>query len=396
MSGLTAETQEDQIAIKRIIIGDEKFFKISNNDRMRPFFMSIVSDSNHWMFISSNGGLTAGRKNADYALFPYYTDDKVTETFETTGSKTIFRVKDGKKAHVWEPFSIRSDGFYSTTRNLFKNVHGNKILFEEINHDLGLSFRYQWSFSNKYGFVRESWIENISEEAKDISFIDGIQNILPASIGAETQNSVSNLVDAYKRSELAENAGLGLYALSAIIVDKAEPSEALFANTVWSYGLEKPVHLLSTLQLNDFRLGRTVSEEVDVKAEKGAYFLQSELILAPREKKDWTILADVNKDHPAIAKLIDSITNNPNLKDIVRENIDLGTRRLIEYNGSSDGLQLTADKLRDARHYSNTLFNIMRGGVFDNNYVIEKWDFKKYLKNANKDVYSKQQATLDA
>ena len=33
----------------------EKFYKIANSDAMRPFFMSIVSDSNHWMFISSNG-----------------------------------------------------------------------------------------------------------------------------------------------------------------------------------------------------------------------------------------------------------------------------------------------------------------------------------------------------
>ena len=48
---------------------NETYYKISNSDEMRPFFMSIVSDSNHWMFISSNGGLTAGRKNSEYALF---------------------------------------------------------------------------------------------------------------------------------------------------------------------------------------------------------------------------------------------------------------------------------------------------------------------------------------
>ena len=49
---------------------NEIYFKISNHDAMRPFRMSIVSQSNHWMFISSNGGLTAGRKNAENALFP--------------------------------------------------------------------------------------------------------------------------------------------------------------------------------------------------------------------------------------------------------------------------------------------------------------------------------------
>ncbi|MCK7481718.1 MAG: hypothetical protein M0C28_34520 [Candidatus Moduliflexus flocculans] len=60
------------------LLGDT-FYKIENYDGMPPFFMSLVSSSNHWLFISSTGGLTAGRVSAEQALFPYYTDDKVTE-----------------------------------------------------------------------------------------------------------------------------------------------------------------------------------------------------------------------------------------------------------------------------------------------------------------------------
>ena len=63
----------------QVIIEDEVYYKISNSNKMRPFFISLVSNSNHWMFISSNGSLTAGRKNSEFALFPYYTDDKITE-----------------------------------------------------------------------------------------------------------------------------------------------------------------------------------------------------------------------------------------------------------------------------------------------------------------------------
>ena len=62
---------------------------------MNPFFMSIVSNSDHWMFISSNGGLTAGRKNPDNALFPYYTDDVIHTSHEITGSKSILKVDPG-------------------------------------------------------------------------------------------------------------------------------------------------------------------------------------------------------------------------------------------------------------------------------------------------------------
>lgn len=82
-------------------IEGEKYYKIENSDTLRPFFMSIVSDSDHWMFISSNGGLSAGRKNADFALFPYYTDDKITELADITGSKTIFQIRKGQQK--WLP-----------------------------------------------------------------------------------------------------------------------------------------------------------------------------------------------------------------------------------------------------------------------------------------------------
>ena len=61
-----------------VLIGEENFYKISNVDKMPPFFISLISNSNHWLFISSNGGLTAGRKDSSNAFFPYYTDDKIT------------------------------------------------------------------------------------------------------------------------------------------------------------------------------------------------------------------------------------------------------------------------------------------------------------------------------
>ena len=124
------------LEIQKVKIGNDNFCKISNSDFMRPFFMSIVSDSNHWMFISSNGGLTAGRKNPEYALFPYYTDDKITESAEFTGSKSIFRVQRDNKIFIWEPFSERMSGMYNVSRNFYKSVYNNKIIFEEINHDL--------------------------------------------------------------------------------------------------------------------------------------------------------------------------------------------------------------------------------------------------------------------
>ena len=376
-------------------IDNEVFYKISNSDKMRPFFMSIVSDSNHWLFISSNGGLTAGRKNSEFALFPYYTDDKITEAAEITGSKSVFQVQKNSKTHLWEPFSDRFQGMHNITRNLYKNEYGNKVLFEEINHDLGLTFQYQWNSTNTFGFIKKSKLINTSDSNVEINLLDGIQNILPYGVGSDLQNASSNLVDAYKRNELDKSSGLGIYALSAIIVDKAEPSEALKANIVWSIGLDQPKHLVSSLQVESFRKNQDLQEETDVKAEKGAYFVNSTIVLTAEESKDWMLVAEVNKNHSAIAKLIHEIKTNDGLSELINQKIEKGTERLIALNAASDGLQLSADKFRDTRHFSNTLFNIMRGGIFDDNYQIEKWDFKTYLLKANKKVARKTEELVE-
>ncbi len=381
--------------LHQVTIDQERFYQIRDSDKMRPFFMSIVSDANHWMFIASNGGLTAGRKNSEYALFPYYTDDKITESAETTGCKTIIRTTHAGKTTNWEPFSVRNAGRFGISRNLYKSVHGNQIVFEEINNDLGLSFRYRWSSSNRFGFLRTATLHNHGGEERSVSLVDGLQNLLPYGVGSELQMRSSNLADAYKRNELHTDSGLGIFALSAIIVDKAEPSEALKANTVWSQGLDEPTYLLSSRQLEDFRQGKDVHQETDVKGEKGAYLLSTEFTLAADTKREWHIVANVNQDRSAVAQLIQELEDPEALVRAVTEDVRGGTRKLVGLSAAADGIQLTADQRRDTRHFSNVLFNIMRGGIFDDNYQIERADFSAYLQGANTQVQKQHRAAID-
>jgi hypothetical protein len=388
------QRETPNIHLETVSIGSEQFFKIAHADQLRPFFMSIVSNSNHWMFISSNGGVTAGRKNAEFALFPYYTDDKITETADITGSKSVFQIHKADKIHIWEPFSERFTGVYKTVRNLYKNIFGNKIIFEEINEDLGLCFRYVWAFSDVYGFVKTSTLSNLSADTQKITLLDGIQNIIPYGVGSDLQNSYSNLADAYKRNELLQDSSVGIFALSAIIVDKAEPSEALKANVAFSQGLENPKYLLSSLQLNNFRRQIEIFEEHDVKGEKGAYFVYSNLELGPQSEKSWSLVADVNKTQADIVKLSETLKSSKDLVSEIQNDIDRGTLNLIALNAAADGLQFTNDNRKDARHFSNVLFNIMRGGIFDHNYLIEKQDFENYFAKANPGAFERNKAVI--
>ncbi len=386
--------KSEAIKLKPVEIDGEIFYKISDVDDMRPFFMSIVSDSDHWMFIASNGGVSAGRKDAQHALFPYYTDDKITGSAETTGSKSVFWIYKNNQEYVWEPFSQRGEGKFNNTRNLYKSKFGNKIIFEEINADLGLCFQYQWNSSNQYGFVRKTNLINLTDTVVKIRLLDGVQNILPFGVGSDLQNSASNLADAYKRTELIPQSGLGIFALSAIIVDKAEPSEALKANVACCIGLDDTLYLLSSLQLKSFRASGVVQQEEDIKGESGAYFVVSELTLYADQNKEWMIVLNVNQNHSAIVQLSERIKTDKDLSKKIWADIKLGTENLVKLTAASDGLQYTADGLKDTRHFSNVLFNIMRGGIFDDNYQIEKWDFSNYLRKANHQVFEEAQSTI--
>ena len=390
----SAQFADTNVKGEQMKIEGESFYKISNVNGMRPFFMTIVSHSNHWMFISSTGALSAGRKNSDTALFPYYTDDKITDSFETTGSKTIFLIERNGKSFLWEPFSLRQISLYKISRNLYKNAFGNKVIFEEINHDLGIRFTYEWNSTDRYGFVRKSMLSNTSSSTVKVQFIDGIQNVLPFGVEEALQNSTSNLVDAYKRTELIEGSSLAIFALSAIIVDKAEPSEALKSNIAWCLGLENPTILLSSKQLDAFRRGEEVLQEMDIKAEKGAYLLNSEVVLEPNESKEWMLVADVNQTISDIVEIKSKIQTVSDLKSIILNDIELGSDQLNELVAAADGLQKTADGLRNIRHFSNTMFNIMRGGIFDNNYQIEKVDFVSYIKKSNRKVFRNKENVL--
>ncbi len=383
------------MGIEKKHINGELWFKIENHDKIRPFFINVVSDSNHWMFISSNGGLTAGRKNNSYSLFPYYTDDKITENADNTGSKTILQVHLDGEVKVWEPFSERFTGKYDFTRNIFKSFNGNKIMFEEINNDLGLTYRYQWNSSNLYGFVRKSELVNQSGSERKISLFDGIQNILPYGVEPDMQTQTSNLVDAYKKNEMVTETGLGIYALSAIIVDKAEPSEALKANVAWSLGVENASYLVSSLQVNRFRNKQPVEQEEVVKGEKGAYFVQTNFELPADGSKSWKIIANVNQNHAQVIELNQKIKEGGELEAEIEEDIERGSQKLRELIAGADGLRVTGDTLKDARHFSNVLFNIMRGGTFDFNYQIEKKDLSGYLAKANKDVFKRNRTFID-
>jgi len=387
--------RNDDVDGRLVDLAGERYYRIGHYDHMDPFFMSVVSDSDHWMFLSSTGGLTAGRREPDNALFPYYTDDRIHDAGETTGAISLLRVTREGATALWEPFSTRQQGLYGIERALYKSVYGNRVLFEETNHDLGLVFRYSWSNSDTYGFVRQSEMVNISGTAVSVEILDGIRNVLPSGVGRRFQLEFSTLVDGYKRTETAEGTDLALFRLSSVPVDTAEPSEALRVNVAWTAGLESAKVLLSEIQCEAFRAGAVVAAETDIRGRRGAYLVSHTIALAPEASADWLVVAEVEQDATRVRALMRDLAV-PGIKDRVLADVARGTANLVRIVGETDGLQSTADEPSVWRHFANTLFNAMRGGIPEHGYVISRDDLRAYLSKTNAPVAARHAAFLDS
>ncbi len=381
---------------KYIDINGEKFYEIRNYDRMQPFFISIASDTDLWMYLSSTGGLSCGRRSPDFALFPYYTDDKITQNYTFTGARTLVRVQ----SKVWEPFSVNNDALYEVERRICKSVTGNCILFEETNLTLGLRFRYTWQPADRFGWVRKAYIENLAPQPQEFELIDGVQNVLPSGVNRQTQNVYSTLVDGYKKTEqvvverektvsLKEkslNTPLVLFRMEAIMVDKAEPSESLRCNTAYSIDTDDFTILTSSMQLDAFRHGGTIHPEPESKGVQGAYLLYNTLTLQSGESREWMFVMDVEKDACDVHQLLHEISK-PDHKQVVLNALQATTANLRAIVAHNDGVQLTGDEAQDARHFANVLFNTMRGGYYADDYTIHSADFAHHVQVFNHALY---------
>jgi hypothetical protein len=370
-------------------IDGRDFYRITGYDRLPPFLMSIVSDSDLWMYVSSAGALTAGRKNEDTALFPYETDDRLHRARGTTGPFTLLRVTIGQNPpQLWEPFADHHVPSL-TQRNLYKSVLNNHLIFEETNKKLGLRFRYQWRSSDRFGWIRTCTLESHANANVAVEVLDGLLNVLPAGAELVTQQRASCLINAYTQVEL-DPAGqlasrLGIFAMTSLIVDKAEAADSLKANIVWSHGFQQPRVLLCTDQLQSFATGKTVTTESILTGRRGAYLIAGSTEIEPGESYRWDIVADAGRDQFAVETLRQRIGGDA-VVEMLEQSIEQADEALLRNLASSDALQISSDRMVCNHHMSNVLFNNMRGGVVAGNGAIATADLQAFMTRRNKHV----------
>jgi hypothetical protein len=365
-------------------IAGVEMYRIPAYDQLAPFMMTITSSADHWMYLSSFGGLTAGRRDAEHALFPYETEDRLHHLQGITGPITMIRAEaDGKKI-FWEPFNHRQ---YTTSisRSIYKTVLSDRVLFEETHNELELTFRYQWACSPQFGFVRTATlVNNRPARKREIEILDGLLNILPACVPLALQQTSSCLVDAYKRSEW--DGQMATYSLSSIITDRPEPGECLKANVAWSRGLQMAKIVLGEEAIARFREGQAVSGNSFRAGQRGAFLLHADFDLLPGMQVQWDIVADVDQDHAAIGNRRYFLRYEKDVRAHIATDIHHGRAMLLDKCASADAGQVTADVAASAHHSANVLFNNLRGGVPVDQYTIASIDFSRFLQNRNREA----------
>ncbi len=379
-------------------LGGRRFYRIADFDEMPPFLMTLAGFSDVWLFISSTGGLTAGRRDADHALFPYYTEDKVSEAAGRTGGVSLFRVGlPTGVTSLWEPFtsSRPASGTEAVRRALYKDAPGTTLVFEETRTDLGLRVRVAWETSEQYGVVRTCELTSLSASEQPVEVVDGFVNLLPAGVTVKVQNELSCLLDAYKRCQVDLASGLGMIWLNSTLTDLAEPSESLHANVAWQIGLADVEYLLSERSLTAFRAGVSPGADREVRGERGAYLVHTHLTVPPGGTRRWRTVADVGLDAADVVALRSQLQR----PDVMAEALDadvIGTRTGLEaILASCDGFQLTDDESATTHHLANTLFNAMRGGVPAHGYTVEVDDVRAFIHRRSRTTAERCADVLD-
>ena len=360
---------------------DDTLLSIPHVERLPPFLMSVLSSTDLWMFVASNGGLTAGRVSAEHSLFPYETSDRLYERPGLGGPITLIRTS----SELWSPFDLRSVAS-GVVRRLSKSALGDRVVFEELHESLGLGFRYEWAPSEKFGWVRSARLWTTTAKSITVEILDGLLDLLPAGVALTTQQRASNLVDAYRHSELHNDHPnhLALYSLSSLLTDRAEPAEALRTNVVWRCGLPGTT-FLSPDVVSQWRHKQPLTAGTHLRGRKGAYLVSATVTVEPGRAVDWEIVGDVSLDAVKMASLRAELEQD-GIPGRLSRSLEESRRDLETLVGSIDGYQCSGDAIIAMNHVSNALFNGLRGGVLVDESQVPKDELRSFVSLRNRSV----------
>ena len=203
-------------------------------------------------------------------------------------------------------------------------------------------------------------------------------------------------LNAYKVSELSTSNQLLVHRMVASLVDEAIPLECLKATVLWSCGWDDATVLIQQSDVEKFLNEPSYKSADFSRGLRGCYYNAGLIKLSSQEAKSWSIIADIDKTQSDVAALTIALQNKDTLWESVIEDIAKGRNALEELIQASDGLQICSEEIVSTYHRANVLFNIMRGGVFSDNYLVAKDLLKSYVAKHNGKLNTTDLSIIDS
>ena len=98
----------------------------------------------------------------------------------------------------------------------------------------------------------------------------------------------------------------------------------------------------------------------------------------------WYIIADVQKSQSDISAIISDLKNSDSIEKKLEKSLADNYSAFEKNIGMADGFQCTNYSINDLPNTSNVTYNVLRGGIFFDNYTIQKNSFELFLQKRSK------------
>ena len=107
-------------------------------------------------------------------------------------------------------------------------------------------------------------------------------------------------------------------------------------------------------------------------------------------------MADVEQSQTQAVSLRHQLSDPAAVAEAITRSVDNGSDKLARIMARGDAFQSTAEENVSVHHYANVLFNILRGGTFNNQYQVSSRDFRNTIEMFNRNVFQRHQTLLEA
>jgi len=104
----------------------------------------------------------------------------------------------------------------------------------------------------------------------------------------------------------------------------------------------------------------------------------------------------VEQSQARVVSLLRQLNDPAAVAEAITESIEKGSDELARIMAGADAFQTTAEENVSVHHYANVLFNVLRGGTFDDQYQVSSRDFRRTVEMFNREVFARHQAALNA